>query len=158
TLALLSGQAITVKFNATNGASPTLNVDSLGAKAIHSAQGTAVATGAILANSIWRVTYDNANSCFVLNAYRPLLSTDLTLINSLTEDTSPDIAADFFVTYDTSASAVKKVKPQSVPSNTPRGYIAGCILSNGTDATNDIDFTAGTCRDSTNAVDIVLPA
>lgn len=39
-----------------------------------------------------------------------------------------------------------------------RGYIDGCILSNGTDATNDINIAAGVCRDSTNAVDITVPA
>jgi len=41
----------------------------------------------------------------------------------------------------------------------PRGYIDGCILSNnGSDATNDIDFAAGVCRDSTNTVDIAVGA
>lgn len=34
----------------------------------------------------------------------------LKVINSLTEDTTPDVAADFSLSYDTSASAVKKVK------------------------------------------------
>lgn len=42
--------------------------------------------------------------------------------------------------------------------NLPRGYIDGCILSNGTDATNDINISAGVCRDSTNAVNIDLSA
>ncbi len=32
-----------------------------------------------------------------------------------------------------------------------RGYISGCIGSNGSDATNDINITAGSCRDSTDA-------
>lgn len=40
--------------------------------------------------------------------------------------------------------------------SSPRGYIDGCTLSNGTDTTNDINIAAGTCRDSTNAVDIVI--
>lgn len=40
----------------------------------------------------------------------------------------------------------------------PRGYIDGCIISNGTDATNDINIAAGVCRDSTNAVDITVAA
>lgn len=35
-------------------------------------------------------------------------------INALTEDTSPDEAADFVLTYDTSASAHKKVKPNNL--------------------------------------------
>lgn len=40
----------------------------------------------------------------------------------------------------------------------PRGYLDGCVLSNGTDATNDINIAAGVCRDSTNAVDITVAA
>jgi hypothetical protein len=40
----------------------------------------------------------------------------------------------------------------------PRGYINGCELSNGTDATNDINIAAGVCRDKTNAVNITVAA
>ena len=41
-------------------------------------------------------------------------------------------------------------------SSLPPGYIYGLTLSNGTDATNDIDIATGTCIDSTNAVSLVL--
>lgn len=41
----------------------------------------------------------------------------LKVLNGLTEDTSPDNAADFLLEYDTSASGVKKVKPQSITAN-----------------------------------------
>ncbi len=40
----------------------------------------------------------------------------------------------------------------------PRGYIDGCTLANGTDATNDINIAAGSCRDSTNLFDITVAA
>jgi len=41
----------------------------------------------------------------------------------------------------------------------PPGHLFGCALSNnGTDPTNDIDITAGNCRDSGNAVDMTIPA
>lgn len=41
----------------------------------------------------------------------------------------------------------------------PRSYLAGLgMANNATDATNDIDFAAGTCRDSTNAADITCSA
>lgn len=40
----------------------------------------------------------------------------------------------------------------------PRGYISGCTLSNGSDATNDINIAAGVCRDSSNTADIVVSA
>jgi len=36
----------------------------------------------------------------------------LKVINALTEDTTPDLSADFVLSYDTDASAVKKVKPE----------------------------------------------
>ena len=47
------------------------------------------------------------------------LSADRTLavdINGQTEDTTPDLAADFVMTYDTSASGLKKVKLQNLSS------------------------------------------
>lgn len=42
------------------------------------------------------------------------ISDFLKSINGLTEDTNPDEAADFLLSYDTSASAVKKVKPSNL--------------------------------------------
>jgi hypothetical protein len=49
------------------------------------------------------------------NAGRKMtLSNLLKVINELTEDTTPDKAADFVVTYDTSASGVKKAKPDNL--------------------------------------------
>jgi hypothetical protein len=63
----LNGVKLKIRFNATNGASPTLNVASLGAKAIQTASGTAVATGAILADSVHDVTYDNSIPAFLLS-------------------------------------------------------------------------------------------
>lgn len=46
----------------------------------------------------------------------------------------------------------------NIASSMPRGYLDGCILSNGTDTTNDINFAAGKCRDSTDTVDITCAA
>jgi hypothetical protein len=62
----MNGQTLRLKFDEANGAAPTLNVDGLGAKAIHTAAGTAVASGFIRANAIHDVVFDNANSCWVL--------------------------------------------------------------------------------------------
>lgn len=42
------------------------------------------------------------------------LANMLKVINGLTEDTTPDGAADFVLSYDTSAGAVKKVKPNNL--------------------------------------------
>src|SRR5262249_34623250 len=55
--------------SATNGASPTLNVDSLGAKNIVSGTGVAIATSALVANSVYDLTYNNsAGEWTVVNA------------------------------------------------------------------------------------------
>jgi len=89
---------------------------------------------------------------------RMLVSDFLKVVNLLTADATPDRAADYVMTYDASASAAKKVLLSNLPSILPRGYIDGCGTANGTDATNDIDFSAGVCRDSTNTVDITCAA
>lgn len=85
-LSAMSGQKLKVRFNATNGASPTLNVDSLGAKAIQTASGTAVATGAILANSVHDLTYDNSIPAWLLSGAFDLQPKDaeLTALASVT--------------------------------------------------------------------------
>jgi len=43
----------------------------------------------------------------------------LKVLNGLTEDTSPDSTADFLLSYDTSASGVKKVKPSNLTASVP---------------------------------------
>lgn len=73
TLAHLSGQKLCVKFNATNGAAATLNVDTLGGKALQTLSGTAIPTGMILANSIWDVTYDNSIPAFIVHGIPAVL-------------------------------------------------------------------------------------
>lgn len=45
------------------------------------------------------------------------------LITSRTEDTSPDVGADFLLSYDTSATALKKVKPSNLGLTT--GWLSG---------------------------------
>jgi hypothetical protein len=109
---------------------------------------TAIATGDTLA--IYDVSA-TANR-------RMLVSDFLKVVNALSADASPDRAADYVMTYDASAMAAKKVLLQDLPAKLPRGYIDGCTLSNGTDATNDINIAAGVCRDSTNTVDITVAA
>lgn len=57
----------------------------------------------------------------------------LKVVNSLTEDTTPDSAADFVLAYDTSTSGVKKVKPESFGMN-PDTAVA-------TTSGTEVDFT-----------------
>jgi microcystin-dependent protein len=65
-LSAMGGQTIAVRMNATNGASPTLNVDSLGAKAIQIDATTAVPTGALRKNGIYWFTYDNSATIWIV--------------------------------------------------------------------------------------------
>jgi len=68
-LATMSGQTVRVRMSATNGASPTLNVDSLGAKNIVSATGVAVATSALKSGAVYDFVYNNSTSEWtVINA------------------------------------------------------------------------------------------
>ena len=102
TLANMSGERLTVRFNATNGAAPTLNVDGLGAKAIQTASGTAVGSGELLADSVWQLTYDNSIPAWLLNGYTSLKITGLTAL------TAPAIDDEIPI-YDLSATTNKKI-------------------------------------------------
>lgn len=64
---LTDGLSITLRMDETNGATPTLNVDSLGAKAIQSASGTAIATGKLLAGAVYRFTYSTTAVAWIVN-------------------------------------------------------------------------------------------
>jgi hypothetical protein len=153
TTVLLDGFSITARITTTNGAAPTLNVDATGAKAIRVRTSTAVPTGAMLAGSMHKFTYDSADDCWYAACFFAVTTLaggsldivgttaltapaidDLALLydlsatanrsitlanlfnvmNLFTEDTAPDEAADFLLSYDTSAGSVKKVKPQSI--------------------------------------------
>jgi hypothetical protein len=64
--AYYAGLQITVLFHAASGASPTLNVDAVGAQAIVWADGTAVAADDIPSGAIAKLAYDLANTRWVL--------------------------------------------------------------------------------------------
>lgn len=64
--ALTDGITVTARMSATSGASPTLNVDSLGAKAIATVYGTAVPYGALLSGSVQKFTYDSTDDKWIV--------------------------------------------------------------------------------------------
>jgi hypothetical protein len=83
TLAHLSGAKLTVVLHATNGASPTLNVDSLGAKALNISHGVAPPSGGLLANCPYEVVYNNTNSEFIIiNGFNAAMIPAATLTGS----------------------------------------------------------------------------
>lgn len=64
---LTDGFAVTCRMSATSGASPTLNVDSLGAKSIAGVYGTAIATGALLSGSVHTFVYDATDDKWIVH-------------------------------------------------------------------------------------------
>lgn len=65
---LSDGLSITLRIDETNGPSPTLNVDSLGAKAIQSASGVAIGAGKLLAGGVYTFTYSTAAVAWIVHA------------------------------------------------------------------------------------------
>ena len=64
---LTDGFAITVRMDDTNGASPTLNVDSLGAKSIAGVYGTAIPEGALPSGSVHTFVYDATDDKWIVH-------------------------------------------------------------------------------------------
>ena len=67
TLALADGVSVTFRMSVTNGAAPTLNVDSTGAVALQTAQGTALPLGALIAGGIYTATYYSSSAAWIVH-------------------------------------------------------------------------------------------
>jgi hypothetical protein len=82
---LVDGYTVTARIHTTNGAAPTLNVDSTGAIAIRVATSTAIPASAMLGGSVQRFTYDSSDACWYANSYISAPATgDLGAIEALT--------------------------------------------------------------------------
>jgi hypothetical protein len=81
---LVDGAHFRARMNATSGATPTLAVDGLTAKAIQSVSGTAVATGALLQHSIQFFTYDSSADAWIVGGTDALGAAALTAGAGLT--------------------------------------------------------------------------
>jgi hypothetical protein len=100
TLALVDGVSITLQMSATNGATPTLNVDSTGAKPIQSLSGTAIGTGILKSGGLYKFTYRSSPDAWVaignpgqefasgtaLIFYQDAAPTGWTIVTSSTDD------------------------------------------------------------------------
>ena len=64
----VDGFRIAARMHDTSGVSPTLNVDSLGAKPIHSLIGENVGNGALLENAIYNFTYDSDDDAWIVHS------------------------------------------------------------------------------------------
>jgi hypothetical protein len=66
---LTDGFAVTCRMSATSGATPTLNVDSLGAKSIAGVYGTAIPTGYLRNGGVYTFVYDSSDDKWILHGY-----------------------------------------------------------------------------------------
>jgi len=62
----MNGMALRVKFHVANGASPTLNVDGLGAAQIQLVLGTNIPTGIIVAGAVHDLVYNVSGPCWLM--------------------------------------------------------------------------------------------
>jgi microcystin-dependent protein len=69
TLAHLNGQMIAFTPHTTNGATVTLNVDSVGAKPLRSAPGTELLAGTIIQGTPYTAVYNNSDGVFYLQGF-----------------------------------------------------------------------------------------
>jgi len=69
TLAHLNGQMIAFTPHVTNGATVTLNVDSLGARPLRSAPGAELLAGTIIQGTPYVAVYNNADAAFYLRGF-----------------------------------------------------------------------------------------
>ena len=100
----LNGQTLVLKMHATSGATPTLNVNSLGAKNIKSVSGTNIPTGYLLEGGIYAFTYSSANNEFVCHGIPGALGTLATLtvsgatsVGALTGTSTFDLTGNFAI-------------------------------------------------------------
>lgn len=87
TAAVMSGVIFTIIPHTTSGASPTLAVDGLTARAINQSTGVAVATGALISGTPYLVKYVHASTEFILLG-RSHVFTDLTTTGTHTQSTT----------------------------------------------------------------------
>jgi hypothetical protein len=65
-LSAMDGATLRVKFNATNGATPTLNVDGLGAKTIAIIGSTSILAAYLISGGIYDLRYTNSDNAWVV--------------------------------------------------------------------------------------------
>jgi hypothetical protein len=97
TLAHLDKAILTIVPHATSGASPTLNVDGLGAKAVNVSTGVAVPTGALVQGTPYEVVYFNATAEFIVTNGTPVLVTSASNLSANVVTTAKILDAN--VTY-----------------------------------------------------------
>jgi hypothetical protein len=162
--AYYDGMRIGFHASFANTGAATLNVDSVGAKSITKRHNLALASGDIEQHQYVDVIYSASDDAFQMqNPAAQVGAGDLKTdwINDLSAATVA--SGDLVAVADVDASNVqKKVTAQSIADlaggESPRSYLAGLGMTNGTDADHDINIAAGVCRNAANDGDITLSA
>lgn len=174
-LSALANQEIAFTMHTTSGATPTLSVDGLTAKVIRAATGVALATGALLSGSVYRVKYDTTVGEFLLVNQSGVIPSGSVATASIADDAVTfakiqDLAQNTFIgrytasTGDPQAltlstgltvnSSTGNVTTTTNPSLFP-GFLSGLELSTaGSSATFGI--AVGAANDTTNATLMAL--
>lgn len=124
----MDGARLALKFSATSGASPTLAVDSLTARAIQTASGTAIPTGLILSGSIWDLTFVNSIPAWVIHGVPSALPAGFT------------VPANSVVTASITDANVTYAKIQNVTAARVLGSVAGSAPPSELTITNVLDL------------------
>lgn len=132
---IADGYSITARMHATNGASPTLNVDATGAKAIRVYASTAVPTGAMNEDSVHRFTYDSGDDCWYVGSFFSSTSLALTglLLHEATELTTV-ATDDELAIYDASATANKRITLANITTSLAASETQAGFVEMATDA------------------------
>lgn len=168
--ALAAGDTIAFQLGSDMPATALLNVDSLGAKPLRPVAGTDFAGGEYKANQVIRAAYFTSNSGeWIIIGHRKLGSEANAIVTANLTDASvtygkiQNVAGSRLLGNPTGSGAAPSeislsgslfFNGTAIVGGTPRGYIDGLILSQG--STTTLGISAGVCRDDSNAFDITL--
>jgi hypothetical protein len=158
--ALVDGMRITINASAANTGATTLNVSpavgsAFGAKKVMKwsagSEAELSANDIPAANALIELIYDSARNA-AAGAWM-LLGTSVAAATTT--------AAGIVKLATLARTLAGTVTDEAVPPAYlyfPTGHLYGLGMANGTDATNDINFSAGTCRDSSDSQNIIATA
>ncbi len=165
--AYAAGQMWSFVAEATNTGATTINVSSLGTRAVQKL-GAALVAGDITTGDLVVVRDDGTQFQMLTATRTPVLTNGSVPLSALADGTDGEL-----VTWDASgviATVAVGTSGQVLTSNgagaaptmqdldvgLPRSYLAGLGLSLGTDQVNDIDIAVGECRDDANTADLAV--
>lgn len=106
---ITNGLRLAVRTASAATGAATIAIDGLTAVTLKKNDGTAIVSGDWASGAILDLVYSSAATAFLVTNIGAALT-----ISGLTEDTSPDLAADFIAAYDTSGAANSKIKPKNL--------------------------------------------